>query len=128
MIYLIIIDMKTKLEFPFKNKDVVSFPDTDSEFVDVGLGGCNLKVAETTFRNLLIVRKVGKGFRFEMEYDYSEVFGRNLTSKFQDKRKRKFIPTKEYLNYFGDYSDLQYECVEEDLRIFDDELEKKYGL
>ncbi len=102
-------------KFPFEDKDIVSFPDTDSEYVDVGLGGCNLKVAESKYDNLLIVHKCGRGFRFEMEYTESEVFGRYLNSKFTNKNKRKYISLKEYLEEFGDYSDLKYVCKQKEL-------------
>jgi hypothetical protein len=105
------------IPFPFKNGDVLSFPDTESEYVDVGIG-VDMKVAETPYENLLIVRKCGRGFRFEMEYDRSEVFG----------NRRKFVSTKEYLEYFGNYSDLKFCSSEEDLRLSAEELESKYNI
>lgn len=94
-----------KPDFPFKNKDVLSFPDQYSEYVDVGIG--MMKVAETPYDNLVIVRKHGRGFRLQLEYESSEVFS--------FRKNKKFISLVEYLNYFGDYSDLKWECREEDL-------------
>lgn len=102
------------MKFPFKNNDVVSFPDTDSEYVDVGIGP-GMKVAETPYLNLLIVHKCGRGYRFELEYTYSEVFRRT-------KNGNKFITNKEYLNYFGDYSDMKYVCKKEDLELTEKEI------
>lgn len=105
-----------KPNFPFKDKDVVSFPDTETETVDVGIG-VDMPVAQTEYQNLLIVRKCGRGFRLELEYGNSEVFCNR-------RGNRKFISTKDYLGYFGDYSDLKFCCVEEDLRMSVDDLEK----
>jgi len=102
--------------FPFKNNDVVTFPDTDSEFVDVGIGPC-IQVAETPYYNLLIVHKCGRGWRFELENVYSEVFRRT-------KNGNKFISNKEYLDYFGNYSDMKYVCKKEDLELTNKEIEK----
>lgn len=109
--------------FHFKNGDVVSFPDTDSEYVDVGIG--KMKVAEAPYDNLLIVRKHGRGFRLELEYECSEVF-RIYPSK--HKKRKRHISLQEFKNHFGDFSVLEYVCPEEDLRMSAEKLEEKYDL
>jgi len=105
-----------KKAFPWKNGDAVSFPDTESEFVDVGFGvnnGMGMKVAEMTYENIVIVRKWGRGFRLECPYG-SEIFNKSFNWGKKSNRK-KYISLKEYLDYFGNYSELKYVCTEEEL-------------
>lgn len=100
-----------KYKFPFNHDDVVSFPDTETECVDVGcdeFGAMMMPVAQTEYPNLMIVEKRGRGFRFVLEYGESEIFRRN-------RRTGKYISTKEYLGYFGNYSDLKFVCRKKEL-------------
>lgn len=100
-----------KPELPFKEGDVVSFPDTETESVDVGcdeFGSMMMPVAQTEYENLVIVEKKGRGFRFKLEYGYSETFRRN-------KRTSPYISTMQYLDYFGDYADLKFVCRKHEL-------------
>jgi hypothetical protein len=102
------------MKFNYKAGDVLSFEDTDSEYVDVGLGGENMKVAEYTYPNIVIVRKCGRGHRLELEYNYSEIF-----KKYPGKGKfdqKKYISLKEFIDYFGTFNELKYECTEEELK------------
>ena len=98
-------------DFKFEHGDVLSFPDTDSEYVDVGWGP-NYKVAETSYDNLVTVCKCGRGFRLKLlDFCDSEVFRR------YGKFKNRFISLKEYLDYFGNFNDLQYQG---ELKHFED--------
>jgi len=104
--------MTNKLVFPFKHNDVISFPDTETEYVDVGLGmGCSMPVAQTTYPNLLIVHKWGRGFRLELD-GYSETF-----RKYPKANKKAYVSLSEYLKMFGDFSDLEYVTTKEELMI-----------
>ncbi len=85
--------------FPYKENDVVSFPDTESEFVDVGIGA-GLKVAESKINTVCRVVKRGLGYQLKMlePSDYSEIFHR---------KGHRPISLKEYLNYFGSFKELK---------------------
>ncbi len=100
------------VKFPYKAGDVVRFPDTESETVDVGVG--MMKVAETLVYTVCEVVKRGRGVSLcIIGDDYSEVFG-----------TRGYIPILRYLEYFGDYKDLEYVCKEEELDMNE---QNRYG-
>lgn len=113
--------MKNKEKFPFKHGDVVSFEDTDSEYVDVGFGvHCGVKVAEAKYENVAVVRKWGRGFRLELDGYGSETFS---TRRVGDK---SYVSLRDVLDYFGDYSSLKYIGKEEDINRPFSEIEEKW--
>jgi len=73
-----------------KHNTIYYFPDTDSEYVDVGIGA-GIKVAEEPVNTLVKAVKKGRGFVLEIQNgDYSEVF-----------MSRTTISIKEFKDYFG---------------------------
>lgn len=112
-----------KPEFKFSKDDIISFPDMESEYVDVGIG--EMKVAETGYRNLFRVVKRGRGLSLQLaDGPCSETF-----PKYKRKGKNKdIISLKQYLEYFGDFNDLEYICSWEDFNLLADEIEEKYNI
>ena len=86
-----------KDNFNFKKGDKVLFPDTESEYADVGIGA-SVKVAETPVNTMCEVKAVGKGFNLEILDGYSEIFNRGIG---------KTISLKEYVSYFGNFDNLK---------------------
>lgn len=58
--------------------DIVLFEDTESEYVDVGIGGGGVKVAETTINNFFPV--IYSNGMFGMEIEGSETFEDGFTT------------------------------------------------
>ena len=102
------ITIKNSKKFPFKANDVLSFPDTDTETVDVGIG-VEIPIAQTSFENLIRVIKKGKGLTLQLVdtewYNYSEVFRRGKKTI-----NSGYISLKEYIDYFGNFDDLKFVC------------------
>lgn len=92
------------IKFPFTDKDIIMFPDTESEYVDVGIG--EMKVAENSCNTICRPVKKGKGYtlRFMYDTDYSEAFNQKGRSK---SGKIQYLSLKEYLEYFGDFDSLK---------------------
>lgn len=96
--------MEAQEKFPYKAGDIVRFPDTESEYVDVGVG--EVKVAEQLIYTIMQVVKRGRGYmlRFMYKDDYSEVFSRKGIDR---KGRLKTVSLQEYREYFGGYSQLE---------------------
>ena len=99
------------IKFPYKANDVLGFPDTETETVDVGIG--YVAVAQTEYEQLVRVVKKGKGVTLQLvevnKYRYSEAF--DVSRK---KTNSGYISLKEYINYFGNYNDLKFVCTWEE--------------
>lgn len=114
-----------KIEFPFKHNDIVSYNDVESEYVDVGFGGDNYKVAESPCRTLVRVFRRGKGFRLQLleegKHSYTEAFNMSRRTK-----SSGYISLKQYLDYFGDFKGLEFCTTWEDYNLSEEEFLKKY--
>lgn len=97
--------MTTDNKFPYKAGDIVRFPDTESEYVDVGVG-TDVKVAETECYTIMRVAKRGRGYQLVFMYksDYSETFHKKAVDY---KGRIKTVSLHEYIEYFGNYSTLE---------------------
>ena len=109
-------------KFPFKANDVISFPDTYTETVDVGIG--HVPVAQDKFEQLVRVVKKGKGLTLQLadigKHIYSEAF-----MKGRKKSNSGYISLKEYIEYFGNFNDLKFVCSWEDYNLSEEEFLNK---
>jgi len=92
----------TQTKFPYKKGDTVIFPDTETEYVDVGIG--NVPVAQQQINTICTVVTVGRGrgrrrgfaLKMQKENYYSEVFH----------KREGLISLRDYLDHFGNYKKL----------------------
>lgn len=103
----------SRLPFPYKQGDILSFEDTDSTYVDVGFGEHNgVKVHEEKYPNIVIVRKWGKGLRLELDkWGMSELFVK------YDWKSKQYISLNEFWDYFGTWNKLTYLMTEEEYQF-----------